>query len=236
MSEEKKPKIKLNPMVLIRVVEAGIILGIALFVFSQLNGCKPFSIIFPDHIGEADSIMGYKDAEITDMIATESRQVQELIVYEQDLEAAMDITDMFLDIEWFKKTQTVHMKATAEYTVDLTKIKDEDIVINRNEKTITVTIPRAKLKSVSIDFKKTTFDDVERNIFGWGDIKLTPVQQNEVETRLQDALFAEASETPYLASADMSAMRQLQSIYKKALTKLKDDVNIVIVLDMNLNE
>ena len=134
MSEEKKPKIKLRPMVLIRVVEAGIILGIALFVLSQLNGCKPISIVIPDHIGGGDEVMGYKDAEITDMIATESRQVQELIVYEQDLEASMDITDMFLDIDWFKKTQTVHMKATAEYTVDLTKITDEDIVITHPDR------------------------------------------------------------------------------------------------------
>ena len=87
---------------------------------------------------------------------------------------------------------------------------------------------------MNIDYSKTTFDDIERNIFGWGDIKLTPEQQNEVEKDLHDALLAEASETPYLVSADMAGMRQVESIYKKVLSNLKNGVEVVVVLDMNI--
>jgi hypothetical protein len=46
--------------------------------------------------------------------------------------------------------------------------------VDRNDRRITIVIPRAELKNVNIDYSKTTFDDIERNIFGWGDIKLTP--------------------------------------------------------------
>ncbi|MBQ7994160.1 MAG: DUF4230 domain-containing protein, partial [Solobacterium sp.] len=182
-----------------------------------------------------DDIMGYKDSEITEIIAGENRELKQLIVYEQDLEASMDITDMFLNIEWFKKKQTVHLSATAEYIIDLSKINSYGISVNRNDRVITVTIPRAELKNVVIDFDKTTFDDIERNIFGWGDIKLTPEQTNEVEKDLQAALLEEASETPYLSAADMAAMRQVEAAYRKVLTNLHDDVEIIAVLDMNLN-
>jgi hypothetical protein len=55
-----------------------------------------------------------------------------------------------------------------------------------------------------------------------------------VEKDLHDALLAEASETPYLVSADMAGMRQVESIYKKVLSNLKNGVGVVVVLDMNI--
>lgn len=229
MSEKKLPKI--SPQQWIRIGLAA--LAVLFLVLTVKN--MPFWQSERSEQNEPDDIMGYKDSEITEIIAGENRELKQLIVYEQDLEASMDITDMFLNIEWFKKKQTVHLSATAEYIVDLSKINSYGISVNRNDRVITVTIPRAELKNVVIDFDKTTFDDIERNIFGWGDIKLTPEQTNEVEKDLQAALLEEASETPYLSAADMAAMRQVEAAYRKVLTNLHDDVEIIAVLDMNLN-
>ena len=229
MSEKKLPKI--SPQQWIRIDLAA--LAVLFLVLTVKN--MPFWQSERSEQNEPDDIMGYKDSEITEIIAGENRELKQLIVYEQDLEASMDITDMFLNIEWFKKKQTVHLSATAEYIIDLSKINSYGISVNRNDRVITVTIPRAELKNVVIDFDKTTFDDIERNIFGWGDIKLTPEQTNEVEKDLQAALLEEASETPYLSAADMAAMRQVEAAYRKVLTNLHDDVEIIAVLDMNLN-
>ena len=229
MSEKKLPKI--SPQQWIRIGLAA--LAVLFLVLTVKN--MPFWQSERSEQNEPDDIMGYKDSEITEIIAGENRELKQLIVYEQDLEASMDITDMFLNIEWFKKKQTVHLSATAEYIIDLSKINSYGISVNRNDRVITVTIPRAELKNVVIDFDKTTFDDIERNIFGWGDIKLTPEQTNEVEKDLQAALLEEASETPYLSAADMAAMRQVEAAYRKVLTNLHDDVEIIAVLDMNLN-
>lgn len=231
MTEKKPPKI--HP---VKWVRLGLFTAAAIFLllaFSHMPSIQ--NIIRPDHAGEPDDGMGYKDSEITEIIATENRELKQLIVYEQDVEAAMDITDMFLDIEWFKKKQTVHLTATAEYIIDLAKISEDDVSVNRADRVITVTIPRAELKNVVIDFSKTTFDDIERNIFGWGDIKLTPEQTNEVEKDLQEALLEEASQTPYLTSADLAGMRQVEAVYRKVLTNLNNQVQIVAVLDMGQN-
>ena len=229
MSEENKTP-KVHAVWWIRL---GLFTAAAVFLFLALRSLPVWHVDLPDHISAPDDVMGYKDSEITEIIATQNRQLKQLIVYEQDIEASMDITDMFLDIEWFKKKQTVHLKATAEYIIDLAKISDEDVTVNKDEKTITVTIPRAELKNVVIDYSKTTFDDIERNIFGWGDIKLTPEQQNEVEKDLKEALLKEAQETPYLTSADLAGMRQVEAVYKKVLTNLDSGAKIIAVLEMN---
>lgn len=228
MSEKKRPLLDTE-----RILKLSVLVLAALFVYFTVSNLFGFRLFPEKHEGEED-VMGYKDSEITEMIATENRELKQLIVYEQDIEASMDITDMFLNIEWFKKKQTVHLQATAEYIVDLSRIRNQDVTIDRAEKKITVVIPRAELKTVNIDFTKTTFDDIERNIFGWGDIKLTPEQQNEVEKDLQEALFAEASGSPYLASADLSAMRQVEAVYRKILKNLDSSVEIAAVLDMEI--
>ena len=230
MSQKKSPKI--NP---VRWIRFGLFAAAAVFLLMTLSHLPSWNFNMPDHVSAPDDVMGYKDSEIQEIIATENRELKQLIVYEQDIEAAMDITDMFLDIDWFKKKQTVHLTATAEYIIDLARITEEDVSVNRTDRIITVTIPRAELKNVVIDFSKTTFDDIERNIFGWGDIKLTPEQQNEVEKDLQEALLNEASQTPYLASADLAGMRQVEAVYKKVLTRLNSQAQVVVVLDMNLN-
>ncbi len=230
MTEKKPPKI--HP---VKWVRLGLFTAAAIFLllaFSHMPSIQ--NIIMPDHASAPDDVMGYKDSEISEIIATENRELKQLIVYEQDVEAAMDITDMFLDIEWFKKKQTVHLTATAEYIIDLAKITEDDVSVNRTDRIITVTIPRAELKNVVIDFSKTTFDDIERNIFGWGDIKLTPEQTNEVEKDLQEALLEEASQTPYLSSADLAGIRQVEAVYRKVLTNLNSQAQIVAVLDMDL--
>ena len=228
MSEKKRPLLDTE-----WILKLSVLVLAALFVYFTVSNLLGFRLFPEKHEGEED-VMGYKDSEITEMIATENRELKQLIVYEQDIKASMDITDMFLNIEWFKKKQTVHLEARAEYIVDLSKISSQDVTIDRAEKRITVIIPRAELKTVNIDFTKTTFDDIERNIFGWGDIKLTPEQQNEVEKDLQEALFAEASGSPYLASADLAAMRQVESVYRKILKNLDSSVEIAAVLDMEI--
>lgn len=231
MTEKKPPKIHPVKWVRFGLFAAAVIF--LLLAFSHMPSIQ--NILMPDQVKAPDDIMGYKDSEITEMIAAENRELKQLIVYEQDIEAAMDITDMFLDIEWFKKKQTVHLRATAEYIIDLAEINENDVTISHDDLTVTITIPRAELKNVVIDYTKTTFDDIERNIFGWGDIRLTPEQQNEVEKDLQEALLKEAGETPYLASADLAGIRQVEAVYKKVLTNLNKEAQIVVVLDMNLN-
>ncbi len=221
--EEKKKEIleKLILPALILVILAAVFLR----PWDYSHRVEPFDTV-PD---KSDEILGYKSAEIREIIAGENREKQELIVYEQDFSSSMDITDMFLNIPWFRKTQTVHMYGTASYSVDLSRVTKDMIAVSQQERKITVTIPHAVLRDVTVDYAKTTFDEIDRGIFGWGDIKLTPEQQNEVEKKLHDALFNEASGKYYMTAADESALRQIEALYRGILDKLTWGVEMKIV-------
>ncbi|MCR4952394.1 MAG: DUF4230 domain-containing protein [Solobacterium sp.] len=225
--EDKKRKLHLGWL-----LKLGIVLGCAAFVFFGLKSCTTHKIE-PFHIDtdRNDPVLGYKSSEIREMIAGESREKSDLVVYEQDFASSLDITDMFLNISWFRKTQTVHMYATASYSVDLSKVTGRKIDVSQKDRTITVRIPHSALRDVTVDYKQTTFDAIDRSIFGWGDIKLTPEQQNEVEKRLHDAMAEEAGGEQYLAEADKSALEQVEKIYRTLLKKLSGGVTIKIIFD-----
>ena len=180
-------------------------------------------------IGNPDPILGYTDVEIQETIMGESRKVKELIVFEQDLETETDLSNTFLDIEWFRKSQTMHSYGTAQYVVDLSKINANSIEIDPVNLTIKVHVPHATLKDVIIDYDKTTFDDIEREIFGWGEIKLTPEQQNEVEKVVYAEMLEKANTEELLKKADDSAYQQIYSLCKTLLTNLNPDTTIDII-------
>ena len=229
MSEDKK-KQKLNLMWLLRV---GIILGVAVFVILGLRSCTQFDINMPDfsHIFEKDPEMGYRDYEIIELIAGESRETKEIKVLEQDLEAEGIYDNTFLNIDWFRKSQKVHMFGTASYTVDLSKIDENDIIVDEETKTITIVIPHSQMDMLEMHYDQTTFDEVDREILGWGEVHFTPEQLNLIQQEMTDTMKEMANEKEFLDKADESASKQVASLYKDLLVELSEDSKIVVVFE-----
>lgn len=212
-----------------KVLRYLILLLLAFFIYNWFAEETEPSFHLPHIvIGNPDPILGYTDVELQDTIALESRKTSELIVYEQDLETRYALVNTSLDIDWFRKSQTIHSFGTAYYTVDLSQVNSSNVVIDPVNMTITVQLPSPKLKTVSIDFDKTEIDDMERNILGWGEIKLNPEQQNEVESIITDQMISEASTPSFLQAAKESATEQIVRLYQSVLGNLNPDAIIQI--------
>lgn len=205
-----------------------IALGCAVYFWASAKLNAMFSWSLPT-VTLGDPVMGYTTVEIQDTIAGQSREKSELIVFEQDVQVDSTVDNTFLNLDWFRKSQTMHSYGTAEYTVDLSEVTSDSIQVDESNKIITVSVPHAKLKQVTVDYSKTTFDDVERGVFGWGDIKLTAEQQSVLEQDIQDAMNTECEKESYLKQADDSAETRLVSLFKGFLINLNSDAQIQIV-------
>jgi len=225
---------KLSKIVLRKAVKWLVIAAVAWLGWTQLSGWlnRTFSWQLPElTFGplQPDPVMGYKSDQIVTAITGASREKAELIVYEQDVQVDSQVTDTFLNISWFTKTQTIHSFGTGIYVVDLSGLSADDVAVDTTANTITVTVPHARLKTVVIDITRTTFDDIERNIFGWGDITLTPAQQQQVQQGIQQAMDKACSGPTYIAAAEQSAADKIAAVYRSVLTKLDGDTAIDIV-------
>jgi hypothetical protein len=119
----------------------------------------------------------------------------------------------FYDIELPGTKRFFHLDVPAKVLVgiDLKKLSPSDISIDKNNKQITVVLPRADfLQEPNIDIDKVkVFSD--EGIFRE---KMTPAEQQQFLTEAREKLRQEARESGILQTAEDRAVRVLQQIYK----------------------
>ena len=91
--------------------------------------------------------------DFSEVIAGKENETRKLIVLEQEATVATQLTDRLikvLDIDWMKKTQKVSYTGKGYFVVDLDKLTKDNIVQDKNKKTITIKIEHAYLQILKI--------------------------------------------------------------------------------------
>jgi len=113
-----------------------------------------------------------------DALVSEIREKQDLITMEVDMNEKVIIDNSWGNLSIFKKVQSVTYFGKGLYTVDLSGLKSENLMIVDKLNRITIKIPKPIIKAISIDEEKTTYENPENGIFRFGEIKLT-LEENQ---------------------------------------------------------
>ena len=113
-----------------------------------------------------------------DALVSEIREKQDLITMEVDMNEKVLIDNSWGNLSIFKKVQSVTYFGKGLYTVDLSGLKAENLIIVDKLNRITIKIPRPIIKAISVDEEKTTYENPENGIFRFGEIKLT-LEENQ---------------------------------------------------------
>ncbi|MEG0769468.1 MAG: DUF4230 domain-containing protein [Ruthenibacterium sp.] len=188
------------------------IIGAIAQAFPQMEWPQSLQQLFPDEI------MGFSSVAVTDAVIGESRQKHMFVVLEQDVQADSEISSALANLELFRKTKRMHFYGVGVYTVDLSQLTQDSIRVDGRTKTVTVTIPHAMLNYITVDDSKTQFEDTEHALFGFGEVKLTQEQQNEldlsIEKTMREILDTDAMHT----KADKAAQDGIKSLFTPLVT------------------
>ena len=181
------------------------------------------SIVGRDQTIDNDGVFGYTAADFEEAILGDSSKLKKLEVYKQEVSDVAQIIDTGL-LNWgvFTKNQLITYNGTAVYTVDLSTIRKGDIVVDDENKVITLRIPHAVQEEINIPEDQIQFGDTTKGLLAFGDIKMTMEQaadvQREARTRMQQKLDDEK----VLETADRFAKLSVWEIYSpliKAVAK-----------------
>lgn len=132
---------------------------------------------------ENHGIFGYTAADFEDVIVGKAKRQMLLIVDEQEVSVPSSITNSgFLNLGIFSKNQRLTLYGTGIYTIDLSKMTDDDITLDETTYTVQINVPYPELHTVNFDPTKTVVGDVNRGWLAFGDISLNAEQQKEFET------------------------------------------------------
>ncbi|MEN6419548.1 MAG: DUF4230 domain-containing protein [Clostridiaceae bacterium] len=190
------------------------------------------TITVPESLSELmpDETMGYSRFDFSNAILGESRQKSEFVVLEQDVTVTSRVSQALANLALFEKSQLIRSYGTGVYSVDLSKLTEGDIALDNDTKTVTVTIPHAALSYLTVDVDKTEYEETQKAIFAFGDIKLTNEQMGLLEQSIQDAMRAELETADMLSNADASAVTQVQKLFLPLVQAVASDYTVVILL------
>lgn len=177
---------------------------------------------------ESKGIFGFTAADFAEPILGKAEEKKLLIVEEKDASVNTTITDAgLMNLDVFTKTQVLTIHGTGEYTIDLSKITDDDISLS-DDLVITVQIPHAELHNVSYDPDKTEIGDLDRGWLAIGKVQMDPEQMKNVESSAVDELTKALDTEENMEEADrfakLTATEELQKVVNTVSPSYKLEV------------
>lgn len=204
----------------------------ALFLYPRIQAffSPKIDLSAPDSLSGLlpDEQMGYNKIDFSDAILGESRTKSDFVVLEQDVTVSTRVSQALANLALFEKSQVIRSYGTGVYVVDLSALSENDIAMDEALASVTIQIPHAKLSYVTVDLDRTEYDETQKAIFAFGEIKLTSEQTNILEQNIEDAMREQLTADEILQKADTHALSQVRSLFEPIVQSVAPDfiVNI----------
>ena len=116
-----------------------------------------------------------------DIILEELHEEAQLIICSNK----MIIPMTFEENHWYgDKTQDIEFSAIGKWIIDFSKITSDNVVINENNKEITIYMSKP-IKEIQLLEEETSFGEVKKGIFVFGDIVHTPEEYESIKHNIK---------------------------------------------------
>ena len=174
-------------------------------------------------------IFGYKAADFAEAVLGDEEQLKKLEVYSREVSDVSTLTQAGLfKIKAFSKYPLITYNGKAIYTVDLSGLKADDITLDEETKTVTIKVPAPVLEPINIPSENIQFGEVEKEAFAFGNIKLTPEQQAEVETQAKERMLQKLEDEKVIEDAKIAAEHSIWEIFQPVIANLSSRYKLKI--------
>lgn len=162
-------------------------------------------------------------------LVNEIHQKQQLITMEVNMTEKITLDDSWGSLEIFKKVQSINYFGTGTYVVDLSDLKAENIEINNDSKKITVKVSKPSVKSVVIDEEKTEYRTPENGLLRFGEIKLTPEENQVLLKNVKEKMKNKMLQEDFLSQASKASEETLKNLVQTIIqNNTKSDYTIEV--------
>lgn len=169
--------------------------------------------------------------DFLEVIIGSHEETRKLIVSTQEATVSTELTDRIinkLDFNFLKKTQKVNYTGKGYFVVDLDNLTKENIIDDKDNKTLTILIDHSYLQAVEIDPNKVIIDEVKEGLLARGDIELTVEDYNTIEKELRKRLQEKFDTVENGQNADDIALRMVKDVYEPLVKAIDPDYTLYI--------
>ena len=169
--------------------------------------------------------------DFAEVIVGTQEETRKLIVSTQQAIVSIELTDSLikkLDYDFLKKTQKVSYTGTGYFIVDLDNLTTDNIIQDKQNKTVTIQIGHAYLETIEIDPNKIIIDEVKEGLLARGDIELTVKDYNSIEKELRNQLEAKFKTAENGQNADAIALRMVKEVYEPIVKAIDSNYTLYV--------
>ena len=205
-------------------------------LWGLLNGKHVFKDTYSDGIEQVDLdtiyLQGSKvEVDFSEVIIGTQEETRKLIVSTQEATVSTELTSELirqLDFDFLKKTQKVSYTGKGYFVVDLDNLTKENIVQDKQEKTVTIKIDHAYLQAIEIDPEKIIIDEVKEGLLARGDIKLTVKDYNAIEKELRNRMEEKFNTAENGQKADAIALQMVKEVYEPVIRAIDSSYELYV--------
>lgn len=230
--ESAMKKVTFNSMICIILVIA--IVGVV--DWANKNKEKQNEEIYNDGIEQMDldSIyLGESNVQVdfSEIIIGNEKETRKLIVLEQEATAKVQLSKSLIDkinVELLKTTQEVSYTGKGYFVIDLDKMTKENIVEDKDKKTITIMIGHAYLQTIEIDPNEVKIGEVQKGVLGKGVIELTISDYNTIEKNLKKDMTDKLRTDENGQKADAIALKMVKEVYEPIIKAIDSRYSVYV--------
>lgn len=205
-------------------------------LWGLVNGKHVFKDTYSDGIEQVDLdtiyLQGSKvEVDFSEVIIGTQEETRKLIVSTQEATVSTELTSELirqLDFDFLKKTQKVSYTGKGYFVVDLDNLTKENIVQDKQEKTVTIKIEHAYLQAIEIDPEQIIIDEVKEGLLARGDIKLTVKDYNAIEKELRNRMEEKFNTAENGQKADAIALQMVKEVYEPVIRAIDSSYELYV--------
>ena len=175
--------------------------------------------------------MGHRTAvEFEDPIILAHSHETKLIVHEATLSETISISREGLGgWDWTSAYQNIEYTGVAQYTVDLSRLGDDDFTVNNELKQLTVRIPYAELTMLDIPNDEIKFGDTVRGWAAAREITMTAEQSSQLTAQVTARMKAKLIDEDEIAAANSEAKEVVAALLSATVAAVDPEFTVVVV-------
>ena len=209
---------------------------IGILIWGRNNATTVMSEKYNDGVEQIDINTIYLEnsgveVDFSEVLLGSHEEMRKLIVSTQEATVSTELADKLIqkiDFDFLKKTQKVSYTGTGYFVVDLDNLTKDNIIQDKEKKTLTIKIGHAYLQAIEIDPDKIIVDEVKKGLLTWGDIELTVKDYNVIEKELRGRLEEKFNTDQNGQEADETALRMVKEVYEPVVKAIDKDYSVVV--------
>lgn len=148
-------------------------------------------------------------------IINEIKNTNKIIPLEVELSKTITIDKSWGDLDVFQKYKRIKFFANCSFYIDLSSLKEENIIMDENKKILNVTVPTPKIFTIDIIRDKTIYEDSSNGLLRFGEVMLTSEEFELIQKEVSKSFEETLNDTEIYEKALSNSKISLTNLLKK---------------------